>query len=516
MSLLSTCNTTLPRKGIIPWVGESSSSDEETQSFLLPAEPQDDSSSEPQDDSSSVSIHRVVDPPKKKKNDEETNHHHPHQNTPSRKRLLLLVVIVVGGYIGSFLLGVFYKSKTTLMPDTPTTSMTTTKEVGVGHKDSSSSSSSSSSSLSSIVQKQNVEEEEEEEEKPTTTTISMTTNTAKEEKEVGGKTAAASSSSSSSSLVAERQKQNFRDGTGLLLNLHITHHGGTSFCATMRQSLTVPDRFCNHASNGQFQLLEDEDEDEDDDDSAAAAARRRKAQFERINFNQKGGTKRPWSTNATSRNIEIVRQSFQMIAWEAGKTPHPPLSTTHWEDPHLVSVIIMRDPISRAISKAGKPIRRHFEKTTATTTLSHDEWSWWLHSEAANNFALNKLSDIDSSSSSSSGGGCCSRQDTSRDHLEAAKALLRRFTYVLDLRCLEAGMESIAKELGFWEDFHPQYGNRGHKQAKYQNSTWSPSPSVRDQIGYDDLYEFLVTSNPLDSELYEWSKSIAHVQCDDE
>jgi hypothetical protein len=36
------------------------------------------------------------------------------------------------------------------------------------------------------------------------------------------------SSSSSSSLLRRHQIENYRNGTGLMLNVHITHHGGTA------------------------------------------------------------------------------------------------------------------------------------------------------------------------------------------------------------------------------------------------------------------------------------------------
>jgi hypothetical protein len=69
---------------------------------------------------------------------------------------------------------------------------------------------------------------------------------------------------------------------------------------------------------------------------------------------------------------------------------------------------------------------------------------------------------------------------------------------------LDAGLQTIAKELGIESDI---------EKVNVNNKGGNISP--REEIGFDDLYEFLVKSNKMDSEVYEWSKSIAYVKCDE-
>ena len=67
------------------------------------------------------------------------------------------------------------------------------------------------------------------------------------------------------------------------------------------------------------------------------------------------------------------------------------------------------------------------------------------------------------------------------DDAEDAKAMLNRFTIVLDIACLDDGMNALAELLGLEiPDEHPFY---------------HPRPSNRERIGHDDVYEYLLEKN---------------------
>jgi hypothetical protein len=52
-----------------------------------------------------------------------------------------------------------------------------------------------------------------------------------------------------------------------------------------------------------------------------------------------------WKHNDTAINIELVRPFFHFSSWEFGGTLNP-LKDIDWENPNLVSVIVMLEPIS--------------------------------------------------------------------------------------------------------------------------------------------------------------------------
>lgn len=107
-------------------------------------------------------------------------------------------------------------------------------------------------------------------------------------------TSAPSSNNDHHSAIAATQIENFKQGkkTSLLLNLHITHHGGTTFCAEIGKKLGAPTFACmgpqevDHVGN---------DYPKD----------------------------KPWTHNDTAHKIEIVTQYFKMVSWEFA---HKPLS----------------------------------------------------------------------------------------------------------------------------------------------------------------------------------------------
>ena len=65
------------------------------------------------------------------------------------------------------------------------------------------------------------------------------------------------SSSRRFSAVQQAQIKNFIQGDGLILNIHITHHAGTSMCREVGKPLGAPQTFCNHPSQLQWQEYKD-------------------------------------------------------------------------------------------------------------------------------------------------------------------------------------------------------------------------------------------------------------------
>ena len=119
-------------------------------------------------------------------------------------------------------------------------------------------------------------------------------------------------------------------------------------------------------------------------------------------------------------------------------------------------------------------------------------------------FACNLMdcsSSLCSSSSDGGGDGCCNGAQTNETYLENAKALVERFSIVLDVACLSEGIRALGGLL-----------NISLAQQNRLSKAHEQVPS-RDRIGHDDVYEYLLDKNRLDIELYEWSKSRALINC---
>jgi hypothetical protein len=272
------------------------------------------------------------------------------------------------------------------------------------------------------------------------------------------------STNSSASELAAQQIQNYKDGKGIILGIHITHHAGTFLC----------DRV-GHAAETRG--------------TPSFACKDVRPQ-DNVTIKWPGFS---WKHNDTANNIELVRPFFHFISWEFGR-PRNPLKDTDWEDPNLVSVIVMREPISRLLAGDGKFIGKYPAAMLGGYNDTEYENQWWKYATtegATNNYALSVLST-----------GCCQHNQTDPKHLEAAKQLLSRLTFVLDMRCLDEGVEAMAKIL----EIKP-------KQRVVTKKT--PHASNSDRIRFKEVYDYLLDSNKLDIQLYEWSKSISLVKCDD-
>jgi hypothetical protein len=281
--------------------------------------------------------------------------------------------------------------------------------------------------------------------------------------------------------VKALQKKNFRNGTGLLLNIHITHHGGATFCARVGRALGAASFRCMRPAEG------DVDEEE----------------WATIDF-QAHNNMTPWSYNDTSSNLATLRKYVRMHSWGLGikpTRPVRPLSATHWEDPNVVSVLVVRDPISRLLSHNEIIMKQEFEdrQEEEEPPWTKEQW-WWFanNSDYTDGYALKWLTDEERP-------GCCQGEHTRRIHLQLAQRLVQRFTYILDIACLDRGMALLAEELGF--DLVLRRGG----ERDYVHGM-----SNQERIGHDEIYEYLLKRNQLGIELYEWSKNLSLVRCGDE
>ncbi|CAB9503299.1 expressed unknown protein [Seminavis robusta] len=264
--------------------------------------------------------------------------------------------------------------------------------------------------------------------------------------------------------IVEIQIARFRRGTGLLLNFHIYHHAGTTMCALF--SNVAPSFVCSGPTP---------------DDHVSDNYPRDK----------------PWSHNDTATNIHIIRQFFQYTSWQFTEPPgfhETQIKDTNWEDPDLVSILIMREPISRSLA-GDSYITTKYPSIFTHHNATEQEWWQFAHEPTHNNnYALRILSDAT----------CCNGSHTSHDYVEAAQALVRRFTFVVDLQCLREGLEFIVVE---------QLGMDTNKfQWNFVHDT-QPEPSLEELIPYPAVLDYLREKNKMDIELYEWSKTFSVVNC---
>ena len=102
---------------------------------------------------------------------------------------------------------------------------------------------------------------------------------------------------------------------------------------------------------------------------------------------------------------------------------------------------------------------------------------------------------------------CANGTDTSEACLESAKDLLRRFTFVLNQSCLNDSMEIMGEQLNLTVNSFESIHHKKHPNVRPND--------VRTRLGNDTLLEFLQDRFRRDIELYEWSKKLAVLQCED-
>ncbi len=166
---------------------------------------------------------------------------------------------------------------------------------------------------------------------------------------------ASATAASARDAIRALQISNYRAGKALLLNVHITHHAGTSFCNAMKQVGPVPDFACMSDDTGKWPPAVDRH--------------------------------RPWTRDETDGNAAELRKVYHFLSWEFGILPPTPLKDVLWESPHLVSVILMRDPMERRLARDAT-VEKYFGLEEDRT-----EELWWEFAryEGSINFVLTRL-----------------------------------------------------------------------------------------------------------------------------
>jgi hypothetical protein len=362
--------------------------------------------------------------------------------------------------------------------------------------------------------------------------------------------------------IKKAQIENYRAQKAMILNVQPTHHAGAAFCKRIGHNgingSIVPTFHCMGDKDGVFPNPPYCNDNDNDNDPLLCNS-----------FEQMKHSKVPWTKPETGPFVQALRPYFHMISWELqsprtvrkfGRT----LDSPDWDHPNLVSVIVTRDPTSRLLafdSQANKTYPGYRQGELNRT-------SWWDYAAynqeiGTDNFLLRILTDTDMpGSSSSSGGGSSSgssgssgstrnhkkkkrkKKSSNRDrnlqnqnhqtqnhvrlgierttdevlallptgidqsHFEHGKAILRKFTFVLDIACLDEGMDVLGRLLHM--DLSPPKERKRTTEANHHSVT------SRERIGYEDVYEYLVAKNEWDIALYEYSKTISLIRCEDD
>lgn len=267
------------------------------------------------------------------------------------------------------------------------------------------------------------------------------------------------------------QLENYRAGNGLIINVHVAHTGGSTLCDVF-----------GHAKGT---------------DGAPVAACQYPRADQGVNMTAYPAIV-PWSSEATAKNVDYVRQFFHFIAWEfleapdqpyrKGINPKLPISSTHWEDPNIVSVLVVRDPIERFLAPDDQVQKEYPGLLTQGGDLN--TWmNYTNHPLWTNNFQVGVLA----------GKGCCNQTHTDPIYLERAKELASRFTAILDMACLDRGLATLARALDLTVDL--QAGN--HKRT-HATPPEVPRPTKN----------LMVRHNHVDSQFYQWAKQQALHVCE--
>ncbi|VEU34752.1 unnamed protein product [Pseudo-nitzschia multistriata] len=368
------------------------------------------------------------------------------------------------------------------------------------------------------------------------------------------------------------QIENYKKGNGLMLNIHATHHGGTTFCGIIGRSggpvasqkeEIAPSFACWFDQNG-------------------TVPEAKKSYYTTLN-KETFLSRTPWAYDETDSFLHSLRPYFHMISWEymGVDDMQRNLSETNWEHPELLSVIITRDPISRLL--AGNRNMKLNYPGYNTGNLSHAGW-WDIafnpNRRLADNFFFRIVEGTKrdkSAGRSAVGNGtpqnnttavaddsATTSESTSQRRLKTAKkqrhreqqkenndhrpdqnglfymftddnlpsalpplysnldrtnydravSVLNRFTVVLDIECLNEGILALANLVGLDPETVQAavLQNDLHRKKRKKHDT--KHKPARDRIGYQDVYEYLLEKNKWDIKLYEYSKTVSLVRCE--
>ena len=255
-----------------------------------------------------------------------------------------------------------------------------------------------------------------------------------------------------------KQIENYINGTALIYSTHITHHAGTFLCGAMSKLGPTPSSACHGGDNWPTNI--------------SITSKR----FE-------------WYLNPTSVMVEQLRPYFHFINSEHSRWAMLQ-NSIDFEYENLLSIIVMRHPIDRFLA-GGKCGKFHQTIRGDPTGTPEDNIEWWeyANSDCADNYALRILAPE---------GDCCTEDD-----LSATKALLKRYTFIIDQDCLDESLEALEDKLNLTSP--PDVDSFQHLHKVHA--------SARERIGNETLWQFLNQKFQYDIALYEWSKKHSIVKC---
>ena len=356
--------------------------------------------------------------------------------------------------------------------------------------------------------------------------------------------------------IKKDQIDNYRKGKGLMLNLHATHHGGTTFCGIIGRSGGPMASSKKDDNNDNGNVNKDGEISPSfacwfDHDNIVPKEKKSKYTFlSKANF----FATTPWRHDETDTFIRALRPYFHMVSWEYMGVDDLKrnLSETNWEHPNLLSVAITRHPISRLLAGSRNLLLNYPGYNTGT--LSHAGW-WDIATNPkrkhADNFFFriiegtprveigvptNNLASRRLKNSKKQNEQRSRRRDylftddnlpstpppnnsnnLNQTNYERAVSILDRFTVVLDIDCLHEGIQALANLLGLDQKrIHDSLlKNEKGRISKGKTKTHQKQrSSLKDRIGYQDVYEYLLEKNKWDIKLYEYSKSVSLVRCE--
>jgi hypothetical protein len=193
-------------------------------------------------------------------------------------------------------------------------------------------------------------------------------------------------------------------------------------------------------------------------------------------------TDRPWTREETDDKVHEWRKQFHFLSWEFDvHRLYRSVNDTDWENENLLSMMVIRNPMDRLLSGIN------FTAATA-------DW-WWerANSIRTNNYALRTIMSFED---------CCQGANTSEYFVETAKSYLERFTFLIDMDCLDTSLTEMSSMLNLTMPVNMDKINKHASKI-----------SARERLNNDTLYEYLEERNAQDIKLYEWARDRTLVKC---
>lgn len=242
-----------------------------------------------------------------------------------------------------------------------------------------------------------------------------------------------------------------RKGRAVMYSIHVTHHAGTALCMAARLNTNAPPFLCTMDPP----MLPEE--------------------------------ALPW---ARSHGYGYIGDEFQ------GKVPEGwNWTKVRWEQPGLVSVVVVRNPIDRLFTDDGMAISEFGE----TAQRDWRAWDRYARSRYTDNYALRVF------------GSVWENRPITRKDLEAARAFLSRVTVIIDQACFSSTVRELFGQIG-WKKLSGN-GFKLRRSSTIKHHAGLKVDSNRALIGNDTIYRKLVSRNALDIELYYWAKIRAWKVC---